>query len=386
MQEYAPGDAPASPGVSFEALKNWLVLWRMPGLGARRYLKLLEVFDSPDAVLSASATSLKSAGMPEAVIDAIRSPNWATIEPDLKWLSDPDHHLMIWQDADYPILLRQIPDPPPLLFIHGRRELLSDHQLAIVGSRNPTPAGAQTARDFAKELSGVGLTITSGLALGIDAAAHRGALEAGGPTLAIAATGLDRVYPARHHELANQITQQGALVSEFSIGTRPQAGYFPRRNRIISGLSLGVLVVEAARQSGSLVTARMAMEQGREVFAIPGSIHNPLAKGCHALIQQGGKLVQSAQDILEELHALVGVINPASDQAENCQQESPSGLSESYQELLNQIGFEPASVDALVAQSGMAAQEISSMLLVLELQGYVSSSPGGCYYRVSPPE
>ena len=384
MSSIVPGDAPASPGTSFQEMKNWLAVWRTPGMGSRRFFALLQAFQDPAAILSASESSLKAAGMPQPVSHALKHPDWRAIDQDLEWLAGDGRHIMLWQDADYPRLLREISDPPPVLYIHGERELLNDIQLAVVGSRNPSPVGLQTAKDFAAELAKMGLGITSGMALGIDAAAHRGALTAGGKTIAVAATGLDRVYPARHRGLAEQIVEHGALVSEFPVGTRPLAGYFPRRNRIISGLSVGVLVVEAARQSGSLVTARLAMEQGREVFAIPGSIHNPLAKGCHALIQQGAKLVESAQDILIELQALVGTFDAQETVENQAASEAETKLPESYQKMLQCIGFEPTSVDALVAQSGCSAQEISSMLLVLELQGYVSSSPGGCYYRISP--
>lgn len=365
-------------------MKNWLALWRVPGLGPRRYLSLLNAFDSPEAVLAATASDLARCNLPQSVIDAIRQPDWVGVDQDLNWLTQPNHELMTWADADYPARLREIANPPPVLFIHGQRALLNDPQLAIVGSRNPSPVGTRNASEFAEALAQVGLVITSGMALGIDAAAHQGAMRAdSGATIAIAATGLDRVYPARHRELAGQITENGALVSEFPIGTRPMAGHFPRRNRLISGLSLGVLVVEAARQSGSLVTARLAMEQGREVFAIPGSIHNPLAKGCHQLIQQGGKLVESAHDILEELKPLLDLQN-AELKVESTEQIAAESLPAAYSELLDQIGFEPTSVDLLVSRSGLPARDISSMLLVLELQGYVSSSPGGCYYRTTP--
>jgi DNA processing protein len=250
----------------------------------------------------------------------------------------------------------------------------------MVGSRNPTTGGERTARDFARHLAGCGLAITSGLAVGVDAAAHQGALEAGGITLAVTGTGLDRVYPARHRELAHRIAERGALVSEFPPGTPPLAGNFPRRNRIISGLSVGTLVVEAALKSGSLITARLAVEQGREVFAIPGSIHNPLARGCHALIRQGAKLVETADDIAEELAALLGGLSlePVVDAGhadEGCHSlEDPE-----YQRLLQAMGHDPVSVDQLVARTGFTAETVSSMLLLLELQGHVSSSPGGFF-------
>ncbi|MCI0655067.1 MAG: DNA-processing protein DprA, partial [Methylococcaceae bacterium] len=246
--------------------------------------------------------SLSALGLKQSTIDYLKSPDWAAIDNDFEWLNQPGHQAITLHDSRYPARLKEIAVPPPLLFVSGDPALLSTPQLSIVGSRNPSPSGVGTARNFAAALSGAGLCITSGLALGIDASAHEGSLNAGGKTVAVLGTGPDRVYPARHKQLAWKIAEKGCLVSEFPPGTRPKACNFPRRNRIISGLSLGVLVVEAAIQSGSLITARLALEQGREVFAIPGSIHNPLARGCNALIKSGAKLVETAQDILEELH------------------------------------------------------------------------------------
>lgn len=296
------------------------------------------------------------------------------------WLEAPGNHLVALDDPRYPDLLRQIPDPPPVLYVHGDPELLGNLQLAIVGSRNPSRGGLENARAFASHLAGAGLTITSGLALGIDAEAHRGALAAGGTTIAVTGTGLDRVYPARHHDLAHAIAEHGALVSEFPPGTPPRPAHFPQRNRIISGLALGTLVVEAARRSGSLVTARHALEQGREVFAIPGSIHNPLARGCHALIRQGAKLVETAEDILEELGALAGAAVP--EHATRTSPEPPASLDPEYQRLLDALGHDPVSIDDLVRRSGLTAESVSSMLLILELQGYVAPEAGGRYARI----
>ncbi len=290
---------------------------------------------------------------------------------------------MCWNDEDYPTLLKEMPDPPPVLFIRGDRNLLDSLQVAMVGTRNPSPMAMKTARAFAKSFADFGLTVTSGLALGVDQAAHKGALDSTGKTIAVAATGLDRVYPASHKALAAEIIETGALVSEFPIGTQPKPGYFPRRNRIISGLSLGVLVVEAAIKSGTLVTAKHAMEQGREVFAIPGSIHNPLAKGCHHLIRQGAKLVETADDVLEEL----GHLSRAAVGEENGQNkamaENDLPIEGDYAALLDKMGFDPTSVDELIAETHFTAEEISSMLLVMELEGLVSSAPGGLFYRCS---
>ncbi|HEX7044917.1 MAG TPA: DNA-processing protein DprA [Burkholderiales bacterium] len=297
---------------------------------------------------------------------------------DLAWLADPTHHLVTWLDPDYPPLLREIPDPPLVLYVYGRRDLLAQPQLAIVGSRNPTPLGRQNAAAFARALSDAGLVITSGLALGIDAAAHRAALEAGGTTVAVAGTGLDRVYPPVNRELADAIAERGALVSEFPLGTPARPAHFPIRNRLISGLSLGVLVVEAAEQSGSLITARLAAEQGREVFALPGSIHSPLARGCHLLIRQGAKLVETAAHVLEELGPLAAVSADA-----RFQTPAPDEtLAPDERAVLDNLGYEPTSVDALIERSGLTPDTVSSILLQLELRGLVLVGPGG--YQRAP--
>jgi DNA processing protein len=253
--------------------------------------------------------------------------------------------------------------------------------LAVVGSRHPSAGGIRNAHEFAKHLVGYGLTIVSGLAVGIDAAAHEGALQGGGLTIAVCGTGLDRVYPSVNTKLAQRIAREGALISEFPVGTKPLSQNFPRRNRIISGLSMGLLVVEAAPQSGSLISARMAMEQGREVFAIPGSIHNPLARGCHALIRQGAKLVETAADILEELAPQIS-INTAIPKSALTMQETVAEISDEQSHLLDIMGYEAISVDDMVERSGLTAEEVSSMLLLLELQGLIEASPGGLYNRV----
>jgi DNA processing protein len=294
-------------------------------------------------------------------------------------LQPPGHHLLTISDPGYPELLTQLQDPPALLFIRGDPELLSSPQLAMVGSRNPTPSGRQTARDFARFLASAGITITSGLAIGIDGASHEGALQAEGHTIAVMATGPDRLYPARHRRLAEQIQEQGALVTEFPPGTPPKRGHFPRRNRLISGLSLGTLVVEAAQRSGSLITARLAAEQGREVFAIPGSIHNPLARGCHALIRQGAKLVETAQDVVEELGPLLCHLRLPVDPRQEGLGPIAETWDQDYQRLLDCLGFDPVAIDLLIQRSGLTADAVSSMLLLLELEGYVSSAPGGRY-------
>lgn len=301
---------------------------------------------------------------------------------DLRWAEQPNNYLITLQDPNYPELLREIPDPPPLLFVHGDPEVLCTPQLAMVGSRNPSMAGSETAREFAYHLATSGLSITSGLAIGIDGASHTGALDAGGITIAVTGTGLDRVYPASQHDLAHKIAENGALVSEFPPQTPVRPGNFPRRNRIISGLSLGTLVVEAAQKSGSLITARMASEQGREVFAIPGSIHNPLARGCHGLIRQGAKLVETAADVLEELAPLIQDMHPP-DHAYPAQTPDPQQhkLDPEYMLILECMGYDPVHIDLLIERSGLTAEVVSSMLILLELEGHVSSAPGGIYCR-----
>jgi DNA processing protein len=371
----------SSPGsIHSDSLIDWLALYHAPGIGPASFHKLLEQFPDPAAVLNASSGQLQQFGLPDSSIDALRHPDSRTIERDLEWQAQPGNRILTCRDPDYPALLREIPDPPPLLYIHGNLHVLQEPQLAMVGSRNPTAAGRQTAIDFARHLSAAGLMITSGLALGIDAAGHQGALDAGAPTIAVMGTGLDRVYPARNRELAHRIAGVGALVSEFPPGTPPRAEHFPRRNRIISGLSLGTLVVEAAIRSGSLISARYALEQGREVFAIPGSIHNPLARGCHHLIRQGAKLVETAQDIMDELGALATALDftatPATDHDRQPQ------LPDDYAQLLESIGFENTSVDMLVKTTHLTPAEVSSMLLQLEMNGYIAANPGGFYNRL----
>ena len=363
-----------------DTLVLWLTLARLPGAGPRTQRTLIEHFGSVENIFSASRGQLEKilAGKHETVSAILDGPGAQTFQAEFDWLDQPTHHLLVWPDADYPPLLREIADPPLLLYVIGRRETLASPQLAIVGSRNPSPMGRENAQAFAKSLAGAGLTITSGLALGLDGAAHRGALAAGGHTIAVTGTGLDRVYPARHRELAHAIAARGALVSEFPLGTSPRPENFPRRNRLISGLSLGTLVVEAALQSGSLITARLAAEQGREVFAIPGSIHSPQARGCHALIRQGAKLVETAQDILEELGPLASLARASAPEAAAPAPEPDSPAAE----LLQQIGHDPVSVDALIERSGLTADAVSSMLLQMELNGLVSSCPGGKVQRI----
>lgn len=306
------------------------------------------------------------------------------LERHLRWLDRPAHHFLRLGSPAYPRLLANLPDPPAGLLVRGNPDVLSLPQLAIVGSRNPTQAGHDIARQFAAQLAQSGLVITSGLAIGIDAAAHRGALESGGKTIAVCGTGLDIDYPRANAGLSEEIASGGALVSEFPLGTPASKGNFPRRNRIISGLSLGTLVVEAAVRSGSLITARLAGEQGREVFAIPGSIRNPLARGCHKLIREGAQLVETPADIFSELGPLAAALLPATPAsaktAESTAVLTPA-LDKGYEILLDALGFEPASVDVLIARTGLKADEVASMLLILELEARIDACPGGLYVR-----
>ncbi len=348
---------------------------RTPGFGGKSFLRLLETH-APQQLFTESNAALSALGLKSDIVHAIKHPDWSLIDTDLAWLGQNNNSAITLADRDYPPLLKEIPDPPPVLFVRGNRKLLSMPQIAIVGSRNPSKLGIETAIAFAFTLSQQGFVITSGLALGIDAASHQGALNAKGYTIAVAGTGLDRVYPARNIGLATEIVNAGAMVSEFPPGTLAKANHFPRRNRIISGLSQGLLVVEAAKESGSLITARLALEQNREVFAIPGSIHNPLARGCNALIREGAKLVETTQDILEEFNHFFQQDGNA--QTINLQ----TTLDLEQQTLLNHVMFSPTSIDKLVEDTKMSVDFISSMLLILELQGFVEANAGGYYTRL----
>ena len=347
----------------------------MAGAGPLAVRTLLARFGSPEAATEASRASL-SAEVGTGLADAIVvGPPAATLAAHLEWLQQPNHHLVTLADAAYPPALLETADPPAVLFVLGRLDLLRQQSLAIVGSRSASRRGAEDAQGFARALSDAGLVIVSGLALGIDAAAHRGALEGTASTIAVVGTGLDRVYPARNRDLAYQIGSQGALVSEFPLGTPPLPGNFPRRNRIISGLARGCLVVEAALESGSLITARFALEQGRDVFAVPGSIHSPQSKGCHWLIKQGAKLVESAQDVLEELR-----LAPAASEAPPATSPARTGTPEA-QKLLDALDFEPFDLDAACAAGNLTPDAASAILLLLELDGFVDRLPGGAFQR-----
>ena len=351
----------------------WLALDLVPGLGGEGIRKLLARFGVPSEILRQSTAQLSEIVSPTIARAIVVPPSPERLDACLKWLEVECNHLLTLADDDYPSQLLEIADPPPLLYLKGRRELLRQPGFAVVGSRNATPSGLQNAEAFARSLSEAGFTIISGMALGIDAAAHRGGLAAKGSSIAVVGTGLDLVYPARNKALARDLAENGLIVSEFALGTPALAQNFPRRNRIISGLSRGVLVVEAALASGSLITARQAGEQGREVFAIPGSIHSPFSKGCHQLIKQGAKLVEEANDILIELHWGTAAPTKTTRTESNDIESDP---------LLSAIGYDPVPVDVLLQRVKLPADQLISRLTELELDGVIATMPGGKYQRL----
>ncbi len=353
---------------------EWLRLCLVPGVPPAAQRALLRAFGSPATACEASGSAVSAVAGAAVAGRLAQGASADLVDRTLAWLQSPGHHLLALGDAEYPPCLLQIADPPTILFALGDIRLLSRPSLAVVGSRNATRQGELDAREFARSLSDAGFTIASGLALGIDAAAHRGGLAGACSSVAVVATGLDRVYPAANRELAHELAGRGAVVSEFPLGTPPAADHFPRRNRIISGLSRGVLVVEAAIHSGSLTTARLALDQGREVFAIPGSIHAPLSKGCHWLLKQGAKLVESAEDLLVELGRApegTAALPPS---------PSPAG-----EPLLDALAHAPASVDALALRTGLSAGSLAADLTRLELEGRVERLPGGLFRQLAVP-
>lgn len=376
---------PSSPNFSLSSdtdLGACLALQRLPGLGAGRLLRLLEIFHQPRQILSQPPQRLAEL-MPEEARQALMdyqtrgadSALGQRVEQDLEWLArNPDVTPIALDHPGYPGLLKEIPRPPVLLYVRGNIECLELPQLAIVGSRTPSAGGRDNAFAFARDLASHGFAITSGLALGVDGAAHAGALAGGGKTLAVFGTGIDSVYPGRHKQLAEQILAEGgALISEFPLDTRSMATNFPQRNRLISGLSLGTLVVEAAPQSGSLITARLALQQNREVFAIPGSIHNPLARGCHSLIRQGATLVECAQDIVDQLG---GLLTFKREQLAQPPKSLPD-LDADEQQLIKALGHDPCPFDQLAERSGLDASRLAELLVTLELRGLISNTASG---------
>ncbi|WP_158227121.1 DNA-processing protein DprA [Mangrovitalea sediminis] len=368
--------------------RDWLALSLLPGMGPTRWQRILDLDGDPRLLLDASQVSGRGLRLPEPTREAldawwngkVGNRFYRRVVQVAATVERLGIELIDWAAPDYPTALRAIHGPPPLLYLRGRREALAARQVAIVGSRNATREGLDNATRFAAELARLGFAVTSGLALGIDAAAHRGAVEAGGTTIAVLATGVDEIYPRQHCHLAAALCQQGALVSEMPPGTPPRAPHFPRRNRIITGLSCGVLVVEASLRSGSLISARHALEQGRDVFAVPGSIHNPQARGCNQLLRQGARLVESVQDIVEELPGWEAPSQPPGratlSSPPNCDLSPDEAL------VLGASGFSPSSSDELCERTGLSAERLLQAVLMLEMQGLLATVPGG-YQRIS---
>jgi len=359
-------------------VEAWASLQLVPGLTARALFELLKSLGGPAEVRAASQATLARFVTADVAAATRRGPDPGDLERTLAWLALPGHSLFAWDDPDYPASLLAIADPPPAFCYVGRRELLNRPALAIVGSRNATPQGVEHAETFAAALSAAGLTIVSGLAVGIDAAAHRGGLAGAGSSIAVLGTGLDRVYPAANRALAQKLSERGGLLSEFPLGTPPLPANFPRRNRLISGLSRGVLVVEATLASGSLITARFAAEQGRDVFAIPGSIHSPFSKGSHRLIKDGAKLVETAQDVLDELGLTASPVETPPATAG----QTDVAIEGAAARVLAALGHDTAGIDALCERTGLAADAIAVALVELELSGKIAPLPGGAYQRL----
>jgi DNA processing protein len=354
----------------------WISLSNTHGVGSQTFCQLLKTFGNPANIYAANHKQLKEVVSDKIAAEITKGVDEEALRETLHWLSQANNHLVTLADSHYPKALLEISDPPPFLYAKGNLALLNIPSIAIVGSRNASVQGEKNAEAFAQGLSGYNLCIVSGLALGIDGAAHRGALKANGATIAVVGTGLDIVYPAKHRDLAHQIVERGLIISEFALGTPSKPQNFPKRNRIISGLSLGCLVVEANLQSGSQITARLSAEQGREVFAIPGSIHSPMSKGCHQLIKQGAKLVDCLQDIVEELD-LINVSESVAETSDYSDNKTPPQNS-----LLTLMGYEPITLENIVHLSGLTVSEVSSMLMLLELEGRVASLAGGQYQKI----
>ena len=375
-----------------DELLAWLTLLRAPGVGAAGARALVQQAGSARAACGGIRSLRQGASLEHAALAWFEHPDHARLDADLAWLAQPGHRLLHCDEADFPPQLETIPQPPAALFVAGDPAALLGPQVAIVGARSASAQGLATARDFARTLSRAGLTITSGMADGIDGAAHAAALDAGGQTVAVVGTGPDLVYPRKHRELAARIVEHGAIVSEFPPGTEARPDHFPRRNRLIAGLALGTLVVEAGLQSGSLITARLTAEAGREVFALPGSIHNPLAKGCHRLIRDGARLVETATEVIEALapaaQAQGAGLRARLDAAPSVSPSAPASRTQDpdYALLLSALSDVPAALDELAARTGLAPAALSSMLLLLELEGTVAPAVNGRWQRLVAPE
>ncbi len=376
-------------------LSYWLALQKASGIATGTLNQLFEYFPKPYELFNTSQ-ALKSLELSPkrrtTLQNALNAPDWKMVEQQLKWAEADENHIILLTQDEYPYLLKQIDSPPPILYVKGQIDVLKTIQLAIVGSRNPSVDGHETAWQFAHHLAQNGMVITSGMALGIDAQSHYGALKAGGKSIAVAATGLDRIYPACHKDLAWQLIEKGAIVSEYPLGSGPMKYHFPQRNRIISGLSVGTLIVEAALKSGSLITAQTALDQAREVFAIPGSIHNPLSRGCHQLIKNGAKLVETAEDILEELSNLMLASLIESNSASDSKNVPiPENTPKNYslrpkvqQKILAQLSFTPVSIDTLINRTDLTAAEINHNLVLLGLEDLIQTHPGGLISNKTP--
>jgi DNA processing protein len=362
----------------------WITLARAPGLAATQLSSALALVEAPAHLLTASDALWSLAGIPHVTREFLTSAAAGPLPAERRWLEADHHHLIPFTDPRYPRLLRSIDRHPIALYLSGNPNALDGPQLAVIGTRNPTAQGRDTALEFAAQLAQRGLGIVSGAAEGIDGSAHRGALDAQGLTVGVLGTGVDLVYPSHHAPLYRDIERYGALVSEFTLGTPPRRGNFPQRNRVIAALSLGTLVVEAARRSGSLITARCATTYGRQVFAVPGSLHNPMSRGCHELIKGGARLVESAADILRALNFSAFFSNDF--HASGDGDEPPphaSGMDKDHKILLDALGFDPVDLDLLVERTGFKPEAVSSMMLILELEGHVQAALGGRYSRVA---
>ena len=368
-------------------IEAWLIVSQAPGIGAIKFHNLLSQVGQPEHIIKAKKNELQKAGLDDRAIHFLKNPPPDKVNPDLKWMEKPNHAIRTLHCHQYPGEIKELKDAPPLLYIKGDESLLKEPQIAIVGSRQPTPGGQANAKEFAQSLAKSGLLINSGMALGIDTTAHETALASGSTTVAVIATGPDKIYPAKNKHLAERIAAQGVLVSEFPVGTTPVRANFPRRNRLISGLSLGVVVIEAGMQSGALITARLAAEQGKDVFAVPGSIHNPKAQGCHHLIQQGAKLVQKTEEILIELRLQLKQHLQTKEQSKTSNddldklKDSQKKLSDTYKYILEAMGYDPIDVDTLAVRCRLPVQTVSVALLTLELENYVGES-NGIYTRI----
>lgn len=373
---------PASPTVHTDEVELWIALSLIKGLGSATLCQLLKRYGSPDAVFLASRASLREIVDDNIAHAILAGVDQERITPTLKWLAQENNHLITLADSHYPKSLLEISAPPVILYAKGQLDLLTMPSIAIVGSRHATPQGEKNAENFAENLCRHGLCVVSGMALGIDGAAHRGAIKATGHTIAVVGTGLDIVYPAKHRELAHHIVQRGLILSEFPLATPSIPSNFPRRNRVISGLSLGCLVIEANIDSGSLITARLAAEQGREVFAIPGSIHSPVSKGCHLLIKQGAKLVESIDDIMAEIRWSITSVSPPDISSNGLMPERANTACEANT-VLDSMGYDPTDFEQLIVSTGLTTSTISTMLTLLELEGRIATLAGGKYQRLN---